>query len=94
MAKLVFHIYIAGTTQNNRQFLQLYQAVCEQTLPEGSFTVTTIDILKAPELAEKAKIMATPTISRVSPAPEKRIIGKLTEVQALQALTFLTSDIQ
>lgn len=93
MTKIVFHIYLAGSTNHNRQFLQLYEDACKQQLKEGSYEICVIDILKKPDWAERYKILATPTISRLSPAPEKRIIGKLTEEQALKAVLFLTEDL-
>lgn len=93
MTKIIFHIYFAGSSTQTKQFIQLYEGACNKHLKAGSFEINIIDIIKKPEWAEKHKILATPTISRISPAPEKRIIGKLNEEQANNAVRFLTEDL-
>lgn len=93
MTKIVFQIYLAGSSSYNRQFLQLFEEACKLQLKEGAYEIQVIDILKKPDWAERHKILATPTISRLLPTPEKRIIGKLNEEQALKAVLFFTEDL-
>ena len=73
--------------------LELYEEACRQCIQTASYRIEVIDILKKPELAEKHKVLAIPTISRTAPSPEKRIIGKLNSEQAIKAVQFLTEDI-
>lgn len=93
MTTIVFHLYVAGASSNSEQILQLYEAACRQVIKEGQYRIDVIDIQKKPDLAEKHKVLALPTISRVSPAPEKRIIGKISGEQAVTAVRFLTEDL-
>ena len=93
MTKIVFHLYVAGTTSYSKQIFQLYQEACSQCIPSGTYHIEVIDILKKPQLAEKYKVLATPTICRTVPSPEKRIIGKVDSEQAVIAIQFLTQDL-
>lgn len=36
-----------------------------------------IDVLEKPELAERDKVLATPTVAKVSPLPLRKIVGDL-----------------
>ena len=93
MGKLHFQIYIAGKTARNDQLVRYYSEACQLKLAANSYDITVIDLAKHPKLAEQNRILATPTISRINPEPEKRIIGNLTIEGAERALTFLTEDL-
>lgn len=93
MTTVVFHLYMAGATSYSKQIMQLYDEACKECFIKCRYRIEIIDILKKPELAEKYKVLATPTISRIDPAPEKRIIGKVNSTQAIDAIRFLTEDL-
>lgn len=68
----------AEAIANVKQVQQLYRGQCE---------VTVIDILEHPELAEREKIFATPTLIKVQPPPLRRIVGDLSDhMQLLKSL--------
>ena len=46
--------------------------------------LTIIDVLEQPELAEEYKILATPTLIKISPLPVRRIIGDLSDENKLR----------
>ena len=45
----------------------------------GCYDLKVIDVLEEPHLAEKENILATPTVIKTAPDPEKRIIGDLSD---------------
>ena len=93
MSTPVFKIYIAGHNSRNRELIATLKEVCTE-LFLSNHQIQVIDILKSPKEAEKQKVLATPMIVRVVPAPEKRIIGDFREAgKATQAINFLTEDI-
>ncbi|HJW16257.1 MAG TPA: circadian clock KaiB family protein [Flavisolibacter sp.] len=94
MVKLCFQIFISGKSHRNDQLVRVYQEACQSYLADNTYEINVIDLIRNPQLAERHKILATPTISRIKPAPEKRIIGNLTPAGAMQALTFLTEDLK
>ena len=51
------------------------------------FELKVIDVLEQPHLAEKANIIATPTLIKDLPLPKKRIIGDFANME--EVLTML-----
>lgn len=49
------------------------------------YVLTIIDILESPESAIADKIFMTPTLIKVSPKPERKIIGRLDNVEKVLA---------
>jgi circadian clock protein KaiB len=60
-----------------RALANLY-AICHKHFPE-SHRIEVIDILKEPLRALAEAVLVTPTVVRISPAPEQQIIGDLSE---------------
>lgn len=52
--------------------------IWDEECPDG-YEITVIDVLRQPALAEKEKILATPTLIKLSPLPSKRIIGDFSD---------------
>jgi circadian clock protein KaiB len=93
MRKIILKIYIAGFCKRNADTITTCREACEETLEQYPYELTVIDILEQPSIAEKKKILATPTIIRESPSPEKRIIGELRDIEkAKKAILFLIED--
>ena len=82
----VFRIYLAGGAPNSVRALANLYAICRQHFPD-SHRIEIIDILQEPMRALAEAILVTPTVVRVSPAPELQIIGNLSdEEEVLRAL--------
>ena len=56
------------------------QRICEQELG-GQYDLEIIDVLEFPDLAEEAKILATPTLIKSLPPPLRRVIGDLSDTE-------------
>ncbi|MEA5593855.1 circadian clock KaiB family protein [Rivularia sp. UHCC 0363] len=69
------------TPRSNRAIANLNE-LCQATLP-NHFKITVIDVLKQPDIAEKEKIIVTPTLIREFPLPQVRIIGDLSDVKTV-----------
>jgi len=82
----VFRLYIAGGSPNSVRALANLYAICHRHFPE-SHRIEIIDVLKEPMRALAEAILVTPTVVKVSPAPEQQIIGNLSdEDEVLRAL--------
>lgn len=80
------HLYVADHTPRSVLASENLQSFCEQYLA-GRHHVTIIDIVKEPALAREHEILATPTLIRVLPGPEKTVIGSLSDTErVLRAL--------
>ena len=76
MQEYVFELYVAGDGLRSRTAVEVLNRMCEDRLA-GRHEITVIDVHLHPERAERAKILATPTLLRRYPTPEVRIIGDL-----------------
>jgi len=76
--KYVLKLYITGETTNSVRAIHNLKEILSGEL-EGMYELKIIDVLENPQLAEDEKIIATPTLSKVLPAPIRRIIGDLSE---------------
>ena len=81
-----FRLFIAGGTPNSAQALSNLIALCESRLA-GRHDIEVIDVFHEPLRALKESIFMTPTLLKLSPAPELRIVGTLADSRRLlQAL--------
>ena len=79
-------LYIADTTPRSLLALGNLQSLCEQYL-RGQYRLTIIDLVKEPGMARQDEILATPTLVRVLPEPQKTVIGSLSDTErVLRAL--------
>ena len=82
----IFRLYIAGGAPNSVRALANLYAICRKHFPQ-SHRIEVIDVLKEPLRALAEAILVTPTLVKLSPAPEQQIIGNLSEEEeVLRAL--------
>jgi len=86
VAEFVLRLYIAGNSASSRLAEQNLQRMLADIKSEG-WEVEIIDVLTKPELAEKAGVIATPTLSYEHSVRPRRIVGDLSD--ARRVLEFL-----
>ena len=81
-----FRLFIAGGAPNSVRALANLYALCHKHFPE-SHRIEVIDVMEQPLRALAEAILVTPTLVKLSPAPEQQIIGNLSEEEeVLRAL--------
>lgn len=80
MSKYIFDIYIAGQTTRAKRAIKNLHDICEAVIP-GDYNLTIIDVLEQPGKAEEDKILATPTLVKRQPGPQRKIIGDLADME-------------
>ncbi|MDN3351501.1 circadian clock KaiB family protein [Actinomadura sp. DC4] len=78
MTDYSFRLYIAGRTARSQAAVSNLRFLCESHLPKG-YEIEVIDAIERPDLAEQERILATPTVVRLEPAPQLRVIGDLSD---------------
>jgi len=78
MPKFTIHLYVTGQTTRSLHAVANLRRICELHLA-GSYELVLIDVLAQPDVAEAARILATPTTIRAAPLPAYRVIGDLSE---------------
>jgi circadian clock protein KaiB len=84
VAEYAFELYVAGDGLRSRNAVETLTAMCDERLA-GRYELEVIDVLVDPERAERAKILATPTLLRRRPVPDVRIIGDLSLTRSVLA---------
>jgi circadian clock protein KaiB len=85
-AAYLFRLYIADGAPNSVRALANLYAICRKHFPD-SHRIEVVDVLKDPIRALAEAILVTPTLVKISPAPEQQIIGNLSEEEeVLRAL--------
>jgi circadian clock protein KaiB len=80
-----FRLYIAGNASNSVRARSNLAAITKERLAGREHTIEEIDVLKEPNRALADNIMVTPTLIRLRPGPECRIIGNLSEREKVLA---------
>ena len=78
--KVELTLYIAGQTVRSEQASVSVRYLCRTVLGDQC-ELTIVDVLKRPDLAEQASILATPTLVKASPLPVLRLIGDLSDTE-------------
>jgi circadian clock protein KaiB len=76
----VLRLYISGLTPRSTEALATIRAVCDEHL-QGRFQLEVIDLYQYPERADTDEIIATPTLIKQLPAPLRRLVGDLSDVE-------------
>jgi len=80
--KMLLRLYVAGQTPKSERAIANLRRVCEQEL-QGQYRMEEIDVLEQPQMAEDAKILATPTLTKELPPPISRVIGDLSDIDKI-----------
>lgn len=78
MSRVRLELYVAGHSSNSEAAVANLRRLCAEDLA-GRCDLEIVDILEAPDAAEAAHILVTPTLIRRAPLPVRRIIGDLSE---------------
>jgi circadian clock protein KaiB len=76
----VLRLYVAGETPKSVAALANLKKICEENL-EGRYKIEVIDLLINPTLAGNDQILAVPTLVRELPAPVRKVIGDLSNLE-------------
>ncbi|MBV6626330.1 MAG: circadian clock protein KaiB [Rivularia sp. (in: Bacteria)] len=74
----VLKLYVTGDTPRSDIAISNLKELCEQHFRD-EYQIIIINVLNNPDIAEKEKIIVTPTLIRESPLPQVRIIGDLSD---------------
>lgn len=81
-SKHVLKLYVTGDTARSDRAISNLKELCQENFPDN-YKISIIDVLKQPDIAEKEKIIVTPTLIREFPLPQVRIIGDLSDINTV-----------
>ena len=78
--RYVLRLYVTGMTPRSTEAFAAIKAICEERL-RGRYELEVIDIYQHPQLAIDEQIIAVPTLVKMLPAPLRRLVGNLSDVE-------------
>lgn len=78
--KYFLRLFVSGDTRPTLQVLENLQLLSDHL---GNCEIEVVDIRDNPGLAERERIIATPTLLRDTPLPKRKIIGDLTDISTI-----------
>ncbi|HYE04200.1 MAG TPA: circadian clock KaiB family protein [Planctomycetota bacterium] len=75
-------LYMAGQSAKSITAFANLNRICEEHLA-GKYSIEVIDLVKQPRLAAGDQILAIPTLVRRLPEPMRKIIGDLSDTEAV-----------
>lgn len=75
-------LYICGSSMTSKQAETNLRNMCKEFL-EGNYTLEVIDVLKDTDRANADNILATPALIKAKPSPSIRIIGDISDSEAV-----------
>lgn len=84
--RYVLRLFVAGITPRSRRAIENLRRICDGPLA-GRVDLETVDIYQQPHLASLHQVVAAPTLLRLEPLPQRRLIGDLSdEARVLRGL--------
>jgi len=71
-------LFVAGETGPSARARRELKRLRSE-LEGGGLSVEVVDVMQRPDLAERARILATPVLMRLAPLPRRSIIGDLSD---------------
>jgi circadian clock protein KaiB len=87
----VFRLYVTGATPNTTRAIRNIRRLCDAQLA-GRHRLEIVDVYVEPSRATEDQIVATPTLVKKQPLPERRLIGDLSNDQRVLAALDLAAS--
>jgi len=82
LSRHLLRLYVTGATPGSTRAIRQVRQVCDNYL-NGRYDLEVIDIYRLPSLAKDDQIIATPTLIKVLPAPLRRLIGDMSNINSV-----------
>lgn len=76
----VLRLFITGASTNSIRAVINLKEICETYLKDR-YTLEIVDVHQEKSLAEKEQIIALPLLVKLSPLPERRLIGDMSDTK-------------
>ncbi len=80
--KYVLRLYVTGLTPRSTRAITTVRDVCERHL-QGNYDLEIVDVYQQPARVSRDQIFAIPTLVKCQPAPQRIVIGDMTDRQRL-----------
>ena len=74
----VLRLFVTGASARSARAIANIRSICERH-SAGLFLLEVVDIYQQPALARAAQLVASPTLLKTLPRPERRLVGDLSD---------------
>lgn len=75
----LLRLFVSGLTPRSQRAIDNLKNICERYLV-GRYRIEVVDLYQSPALARDEQIIAVPTLLKILPRPQRRVIGDLSQV--------------
>ena len=76
----ILRLFVTGASPNSSRAISNLKQICETYLKDN-YELEIIDVYQQPMIAEREQIIALPMLLKVSPSPERRLMGDLSDTE-------------
>ena len=80
--KYLLRLYVTGLTPRSTRAITTVRDVCERHL-QGHYELEIIDVYQQPGRISADQIVATPTLVKFQPAPQRLVVGDMADRERL-----------
>ena len=80
--KYVLRLYVTGLTPRSTRAITTVRDVCEKHL-QGRYELEIVDVYQQPGRISADQIIATPTLVKSQPSPQRFVVGDMADRQRL-----------
>lgn len=74
----VLRLFITGASVNSRRAVINLKDICEKYMKDN-YSLEIVDVHQEKSIAAKEQLVALPLLIKISPSPERRLIGDLSD---------------
>lgn len=86
-----FKLFVSGSSPRSDLAIGNLHRICSDVLGVEC-DIEIIDALDQPDMAEREKVLATPTLIKEHPAPRRRVTGDLSDTEKVIQMLMLTAS--
>ncbi len=91
MYEFRLYLYISGQAFKSIEDAQNLKVLLDKRL-KNQYSFEVVNVLDHPQRAQEDKILATPTLIKIAPPPEKRVVGDLSDEERVLMALGLTAE--
>jgi len=78
----ILRLFVTGMTPRSTRAIRAVRTLCERRLKDH-FELEIVDVYQQPQMIQGEQVFATPTLIKYQPAPLRRIIGDMSDINRL-----------
>ncbi len=86
-----FNLYVAGRTTKSTRIIEELKTFLTSAF-DGHYSLEVIDVTQNPQLAQTNKVMATPTLEKITPEPARKVVGDVSNSETVLLALGLTAE--